>query len=91
MFRGPVLLLALVLSTPALWRCLVDHETDLASALLRLIIAIPVAWLMLLVLRYVTNSYREAAQAKLEAEESAARIAAMESLRAQSQAARSMD
>lgn len=61
MFRWPVLMLALVLSTPSLWRAFAAGSMDPATALLRFLIAIPIATAMLLMLRLVTSSYNRPA------------------------------
>lgn len=51
------LLLATVLAGPALWRCFVTHDIDQRTALLRLLIAIPVAGVMIGVLRALVMAY----------------------------------
>ena len=55
-FKSSALLLALVLSAPALWSALSGQMT-MTSALIRLLIAIPAAALMIGVLRWVTGNY----------------------------------
>jgi hypothetical protein len=46
MFRGSVLLVALVFSTPVLWQALVTQSVGLDTAVIRFLIAIPVAALL---------------------------------------------
>jgi hypothetical protein len=58
MFRYPVLLLALVLSLPALWSSVVDGSMSIDVALLRFLIAMPVAAAMLAVLGRMSAGYR---------------------------------
>jgi hypothetical protein len=43
MFRASVLALALVFSAPALWRACVDQNVPLDTALVRFLLAVPVA------------------------------------------------
>lgn len=57
MFKPSVLLLALTLSSPALWSALVTESMSVTTALLRFLIAVPVAAGMLVLLRMVTASY----------------------------------
>src|SRR5687768_7554659 len=57
MARFSTLALALTLASPALWAALVTRTMDLRTALIRLLIAIPVAALMLGVVRLVTSDY----------------------------------
>lgn len=54
MFRWSVLLLALALSTPALWSALAVGTMSVTVAAVRFLIAVPVAGVMLAVLRYAT-------------------------------------
>ncbi|GII05683.1 hypothetical protein [Planobispora takensis] len=53
----PVLLLALVLAGPALWHAFVLEDLDVASALIRYLVAVAVSALMFGLLRRVTASY----------------------------------
>lgn len=57
MARFSTLFLALVISSPALYSTFVTHELDLQTGLLRLLIAVPVAAVMLAVFRVVTRTY----------------------------------
>ncbi|MEV0135028.1 hypothetical protein AB0H83_42075 [Dactylosporangium sp. NPDC050688] len=57
MARFPTLLLALLIASPALYASLVTHRLDLQTGLLRLLIAVPVAAVMLAVFRVVTRNY----------------------------------
>jgi hypothetical protein len=56
MIRWSVLLFALLMSAPALYRFLLD-EIDLTEALVRFLIAVPVAAILLAGLRFVTAGY----------------------------------
>ena len=47
MFRGSVLLCALLFSAPTLWQALVDQTVSVENALVRFLIAVPVAGLLL--------------------------------------------
>jgi hypothetical protein len=60
MLRGSVIALALLLSGRSLWTAFVDHQMSADAALLRLLIAVPVAALLLGALRMVTGSYKRA-------------------------------
>ncbi len=57
MFRPSVLLLAIVLSAPAMWSGFVSQTMGATEALVRFLIAIPVAAVMLALLRAVTAGY----------------------------------
>jgi membrane protein implicated in regulation of membrane protease activity len=57
MLRPSVLALAVLLSTPALWSAFVAGSMGITSALIRFLIAVPVAALMLALLQLVTASY----------------------------------
>lgn len=59
LIRPSALLFALVMTAPALYRALVTGELDVTSALIRFVIAVPIAALMLAGLRMVTASYGE--------------------------------
>jgi hypothetical protein len=54
--RPSVLLFALVISAPALYRYVFD-QLDLTDVLIRFIIAVPIAALLLAGLRFVTAGY----------------------------------
>jgi hypothetical protein len=54
--RPSVLLFALLISAPALYRYLTD-EIDISQVLIRFLIAVPIAALLLAGLRFVTGSY----------------------------------
>jgi hypothetical protein len=54
--RPSVLLFALVISAPALYRYVLD-QLDLTDVLIRFIIAVPIAALLLAALRFVTAGY----------------------------------
>jgi hypothetical protein len=56
--RYPTLFLALVLASPALYAAFWTHTLDPQTALLRLLIAVPVAAVMLAIVRAVTRTYR---------------------------------
>ena len=56
MIRWSVLLFALLMSAPALYRYVLD-EIDLTEALVRFLIAVPIAALLLAGLRFVTAGY----------------------------------
>jgi len=47
MFRGSVLVCALLFSAPTLWQALVDQSISVDAALVRFLIAIPVAAVLL--------------------------------------------
>jgi len=57
MARFPTLLLALLIASPALYAGFVTHQLDMKTALLRLLIAVPVAAIMLGVFRMITRGY----------------------------------
>ena len=57
MFRLPVLLLALALSSPALWSALVTGSMSLETAIIRFLIAMPIAAFMAMVFRAVMRLY----------------------------------
>jgi hypothetical protein len=56
MIRPSVLLFALVISAPALYRYVLD-EIDIGEVLLRFLIAVPIAAILLAVYRFVTAGY----------------------------------
>ena len=47
MFRGSVLLCALLFAAPTLWQALVDQTISVETALIRFLIAVPVAAILL--------------------------------------------
>ncbi|MEO6700011.1 MAG: hypothetical protein ABI140_20430 [Jatrophihabitantaceae bacterium] len=57
MFRPSVLLLALVLSGSTLWSAFMDGSMSVTTALIRFLIAVPVAALMMHLFTLVTASY----------------------------------
>ncbi|MER7280207.1 hypothetical protein ABT369_37795 [Dactylosporangium sp. NPDC000244] len=57
MARYSTLLLALLIASPALYAGFVTHQLDMKTALLRLLIAVPVAAIMLAVFRMITRGY----------------------------------
>jgi cytochrome b561 len=63
-FRWPVLILAVVLSGPSFWRAFAADSMEPTTALLRFLIAIPIAAGMLLVVRLVASSYKPPAPAQ---------------------------
>lgn len=68
MLRPSVLGLAILLSIPALWSAFADGSMEITAALIRFLIAVPVAALMLTLLRMVTASYsRQALRRELAA------------------------
>jgi hypothetical protein len=60
-FKPSVLLLALMLTSPALWSAFVTGSMSVTTALIRFLIAVPVAAGMLVLLRMVTESYHRPA------------------------------
>jgi len=56
MIRWSVLLFALLISAPALYRFVLD-EIDLTAVLVRFLIAVPIAAVLLAGLRFVTAGY----------------------------------
>jgi hypothetical protein len=59
MIRPSVLLFALVISAPALYRYVLD-QLDITEVLIRFIVAVPIAALLLAGLRFVTAGYGRA-------------------------------
>jgi hypothetical protein len=85
MLRPSVLGLAILLSTPALWSAFATGSLGITTALIRFLIAVPVAALMLTLLRMVTAGYsRQALRREL-----AAAVAARSEARDQQAADRS--
>lgn len=68
MARFSTLFLALLISSPALYATFVTHHLDLQTGLLRLLIAVPVAAVMLAVFRLVTRDYGKADDRRKPAE-----------------------
>jgi hypothetical protein len=62
LFRGSVMLLALLLSAPTLWSAFVDHQISANTALIRLLIAIPAAAILLGALRWVMASHNNSSE-----------------------------
>jgi hypothetical protein len=60
MVRPSVLLFALLMSAPAVYRFVLD-EIDITEALLRFLIAVPIAAILLAVVRFVTAGYGQRA------------------------------
>lgn len=58
MFRTPVLLLALLISSPALWQALVSGSMPIQTALIRFLIGVPVAAVMVFAFRSATGATR---------------------------------
>ena len=56
MIRPSVLLFALLMSAPALYRYVLD-QVDITEVLIRFVIAVPIAALLLAGLRFVTAGY----------------------------------
>ena len=57
MARFSTLFLAVAIASPALYAAFVKHTLDTTTALLRLLIAVPVAAIMLGIVRAVTRDY----------------------------------
>jgi hypothetical protein len=76
MLRPSALGLAVLLSTPALWSAFVMGSMEMTTALIRFLIAVPVAALMLTLLRMVTAGYSRQALRKQVAATIAARAGA---------------
>jgi hypothetical protein len=58
MFRYSTLVLAVVMSVPALWQAFVTGSLDPTSALIRFLIAVPLAGIMLMLPRSIIQYYR---------------------------------
>jgi hypothetical protein len=54
----PVLLVALLLSSPALWQACVDGTMNLETALIRFLVAMPVAAVMVFAFKSATASQK---------------------------------
>jgi hypothetical protein len=61
MIRPSVLLFALLMSAPALYRYVLN-QLDVTDVLIRFIIAVPIAALLLAALRFVTAGYGRAGE-----------------------------
>lgn len=57
MLRGSVLALALLISSPIVWKALVDGTVSLETALIRFLVAVPVAALLLSLLRLAATRH----------------------------------
>lgn len=57
MFTVPVLMLATLLSSTALWSAFVDGGMSIETALLRFLLAVPVSALMIVVFRRTMSTY----------------------------------
>lgn len=55
--RPGVLLLATIIAAPALWQGFVSHGTDESTAMIRYLIAVPVAAVMLMVMDWLVAAY----------------------------------
>lgn len=64
MARFSTLFVALLIASPALYAGFVTHQLDAQTALLRLLIAVPVAAIMLGLFRMVTRNYGKAPEKK---------------------------
>ena len=56
MFRGSVLLLALLISMPVMWQAFVGQTIGIDQALVRFVLAVPVAALLLGLLRLAAGN-----------------------------------
>ena len=65
MIRPAVLLFALVLSAPALYRYVLD-QVDVSQVLIRFLIAVPIAAVLLAGLRFVTTGYGKTVEESTE-------------------------
>ena len=75
MLRPAVLGLAVLLSTPALWAAFAAGSMGITTALIRFLVAVPVAALMVTLLGKVTASYsRQALRRQITAAVAAAEI-----------------
>jgi hypothetical protein len=72
----PVLILALLLSGPALWSGFVTGDLDSTDALIRFLIAVPVSGGAIALLRSLTSGYTAAAQKRERDAARAAKLAA---------------
>jgi hypothetical protein len=56
MLRGSVLLVAFVFAFPTIWAALVDHTITVDAAVVRFLVALPVAAVLLALLRMATRN-----------------------------------
>jgi hypothetical protein len=75
LIRPVVLVLAALMAAPAIWLAAVDGKLDLNSALMRFLIAVPVAIAMVGGLRLLTAEYRHKLAAEVLPEEKLAESA----------------
>ena len=80
MIRPSVLLFALVISAPALYRYVLD-QLDVTAVLIRFLIAVPVAAVLLAALRFVTAGYGRTEEEPAATMVSPAPIASAETIR----------
>jgi hypothetical protein len=52
---GPVLLLAVLFNVPVIWRAFIDQTVPMQTAVVRVLIAIPIAWLLVGAVRLATR------------------------------------
>ncbi|GGK18014.1 hypothetical protein GCM10010124_08210 [Pilimelia terevasa] len=57
MIRPATLWIALAISLPAFYQVLVTQQLEIEDAIIRFLIAVPVAMLMLWILRFITAGY----------------------------------
>ena len=57
--RPSTLLLALAITSPALWRAFVVGDLDISGVLVRFLIAVPVSMVMVAILHALTAGYRK--------------------------------
>lgn len=74
MFRFPVVGIALLISMPALWPAFVTGTMPIETALVRFLIAMPVATVMVMIFDSLVRSYRRQATRAVAAA-AAARVA----------------
>jgi hypothetical protein len=58
MFRGSVLLCALLFSAPTLWQALVDQTTSVETAAIHFLVAVPVAAVLIALVRLAMDRQR---------------------------------
>ncbi|HEU5474233.1 MAG TPA: hypothetical protein VFV67_26600 [Actinophytocola sp.] len=58
MFRFSTIALAAIMASPALWQAFVTESLDPTDALIRFLIAVPIAAVLLAIPRTVINYYR---------------------------------
>lgn len=64
LLRPLTVLMAALMASPALWAGFVTGKLDVRSAMIRFLVAVPVAMLMLAGMRALTASYRRAQNPK---------------------------